>query len=256
MHARGVPCVSAFFSVCFTRTRIHEKRPGRRRTKKARASTRRKHALMPSRGEMAGQVGRRVIAIAPQSHHRAYPAHANHRSRGTSTRHALHSFLNLRCAPLLARWPSLRQPTCLAPHYPLHTLCTPSAHCSRAPSPPALTRVRPPHTPQDWGANVVFSSRPTSARPQSARGPGGAPAGPGPSMSKVAGKTNQQLEDETEELKRKHRLAPRSGVPSAPCAMPSSHPPNVRPPQIKRSALTSRRRSCRRATQRACRKRI
>ena len=144
----------------------------------------------------------------------------------------------------------------LAPHYPLHTLCTPSAHCSRAPSPPALTRVRPPHTPQDWGANVVFSSRPTSARPQSARGPGGAPAGPGPSMSKVAGKTNQQLEDETEELKRKHRLAPRSGVPSAPCAMPSSHPPNVRPPQIKRSALTSRRRSCRRATQRACRKRI
>ena len=174
---------------------------------KARAAGR-KHALMPSRGEMAGQVGRRMIAIAPQSHHRACPTHANHRSRATSTRLALHTF---------------------------------------------LTRMR---TPQDWGANVVFSSRPTSARPQSARGPGGAPAGPGPSMSKVAGKTNQQLEDETEELKRKHRLAPRSGVPSAPCAMPSSHPPNVRPPQIKRSALTSRRRSCRRATQRACRKRI
>ena len=33
----------------------------------------------------------------------------------------------------------------LAPHYPLHTLCTPSAHCSRAPSPTALTRARPSH---------------------------------------------------------------------------------------------------------------
>jgi len=94
-----------------------------------------------------------MIAIAPQSHHRACPTHANHRSRATSTRLAVPTF---------------------------------------------LTRMR---TPQDWGANVVFSSRPTSARPQSARGPDGAPAGPGPSMSKVAGKTNQQLEDETEELK-------------------------------------------------------
>lgn len=124
---------------------------------------------MPSRGEMAGQVGRRMIAIAPQSHHRACPTHANHRSRATSTRLALHTFLTLRM-----------------------------------------------RTPQDWGANVVFSSRPTSARPQSARGPGGAPAGPGPSMSKVAGKTNQQLEDETEELKRKPRLALEAVLPLRP----------------------------------------
>ena len=65
------------------------------------------------------------------------------------------------------------------------------------PDPPHLCR-------QDWNT-VSFSSKPGGNRPASARGGGGttprASSGPGPSMAKN-GMTMQQLEDNSEDLKR------------------------------------------------------
>jgi len=53
---------------------------------------------------------------------------------------------------------------------------------------------------QDFGPSVVFSNRPASARGGGGGGGGGV-KGPGPSMTK-SGKTAQQLEDDSESLKR------------------------------------------------------
>ena len=55
----------------------------------------------------------------------------------------------------------------LAPHYPLHTLCTPSAHCSRAPSPTALTRARPP---TDTNQQMMTALAPTTIPATPAKG--------------------------------------------------------------------------------------